>query len=282
MTSPTDPSRHQAVPQLRRLSAGPVASGAVLAVASAGALAVAALLSAGLAPVLAAEPSSPAPDAATSASILIVSLDTRGTDLTDDDVLLDRTVFSVHADDGDGAFDASLDAVAYGPIPAVGGLLDTSKLGPGQYWVDADPPAGYEAPPPILVELNTDATRTCVWDARGLTECQANDAGAEGLSWTMVLVRNAPAATPTPTPTPGPTAAPSDPTPGPTGEVQEATGRPAVTLPPTDRAGPGREPAAVPAAAWVIVLLLSFSAQIARAAWSTCAAAGRRPGPRLD
>lgn len=272
MTSQTRPTRRQLAVRRR-----PAAAGAVLAVAG--------LLSAGLAPALAAEPSSPAPETATTASILIVSLDTRGTDATDDDVLLDGTVFSVHADDGDGAFDPIADTVAFGPSPAVGGLLDSSRLEPGQYWVDADPPVGYETPPPTLVELNTDGTRTCVWEASGLTECQANDAGAEGLSWTMVLVRNAPTpaptATPTATSTPAPTPAPSDPTPAQTGEVQAATGRPAVTLPPTDRVGPGREPAAAPAAAWAIVLLLSLSALMARTA-RTRAATVRRPGPRLD
>lgn len=267
MTTPILPARR--VDSVRRR---PLSSGAILAVA--------ALLSAGLAPVLAAEPSVPAPEVAASASILIVSLDTRGTDSIDDDVLVDGSSFAVRLDDGDRAFDASLDAAVDGPTPASGGLLDTAPLGPGWYWVDAVAPDGYEAPPPILIELNTDETRTCVWDAGGPIECQANDAGAEGLSWTMVLVRNAPAATPTSAPTSAPTAAPSDPTPGPTGEVQEATGRPAVTLPPTDRVGPGREPAAVPAAAWVIVLLLSFSALIARTARSRRAATVRRPGPR--
>lgn len=269
MSFHTCASGHHAIAHRRLVAAGAL-------------LAVAALLSAGLAPVLAADPSAPTDGTATSASILVVSLDTVGTDATDDDVLLDATTIAVHADDGDGAFDPVADAIAFGPAPAVGGLLDTAKLGPGRYWVDAVPPAGYEAPPPILVELNTDGTRTCVWDARGLTECQANDAGAEGLSWTMVLVRSAPSASPTATPAPDPTAAPTDPTPVPTGEVQEATGRPAVTLPPTDLVGAGREPASAPAAAWAIVLLLSLSAMLARAARSTSNATVRPSRPRPD
>lgn len=251
----------------------PVSAGAILAVA--------ALLSAGLAPVLAAEPSAPAPEAAISASILIVSLDTRGTDSTDDDVLVDGSTFSVRLDDGDRAFDASLDAVADGPTPAPGGLLDTALLGPGWYWVETVAADGYEASPPILVELNTDGTKTCVWDAGGLTECQANDAGAEGLSWTMVLVRNAPSATPTAAPTPAPTAAPTDPTTAPTGAVEGETGRPAVTLPPTDRVNVGREPAPTPGVAGVVILLLLIAAMAVAIASSTRAAAVRRSGPHL-
>jgi len=267
VTSPSLPSRRQVVVRRRLVPAALV-------------LAVAALLTAGLVPVLAAEPSSLAPEASNSASILIVSLDTQGTDSTDDDVLLDGAAFSVRADDGDGAFDVSLDALAYGPTPALGGLLDTALLGPGWYWVEVVSPAGYVGPPPILVELNTDGTRTCVWDADGLTECQANDAGADGLSWTMVLVRNAPSVTPTPTP--APTSVPTDPTTAPTGGVEGTTGRAAVTLPPTDRVGPGPEPASTPAAAWVVVLLIAFSTLMARAAMCTRAAAVRRSGPRLD
>lgn len=211
--------------------------------------------------------------------MLIVSLDTLGTDTTDDDVLLDGTTITVHADDGDGAFDSVVDAVAFGPTGAVGGLLDSSQLVPGRYWVDADPPAGYEAPLPLLVELNTDGTMTCVWDEGGLTECQANDAGAEGLSWTMVLVRNAPSATPTATPLPAPTAVPTDPSAAPTGEVLEATGRPSVTLPPTDRVGAGVEPTAAPSLSWVLVLLLSICTLLVGAARSTRTAAERSPGP---
>lgn len=239
------------------------------------ALAFATLFSLGAAPVLAAEPSAPGADAA-SASILIVTLDTHGTLATDDDTLLDGVLVAVHADDGDGAFDPGLDAVVAGPMPAVGGLLDTQKLGSGRYWVDADPLTGHEAPPPILVELNTDGSRTCVWDAAGLIECQANDAGAEGLSWTMVLVRNAPAATPSPTasPPPAPTAVPTDPAPAPTGEVHEATGRPAVTLPPTDRAATsGERPDPAPAT-WVLLFLASLIVVMTRAARRSRAATG--------
>ncbi|MGK2849573.1 MAG: hypothetical protein ACSLFN_01465 [Candidatus Limnocylindrales bacterium] len=269
MTTPTPPARRVDSVRRRPLSAGAI-------------LAVAALLAVGLTPVLAAEASAAAPQAAASASILIVSLDTRGTDSTDDDVLVDGSSFSVRLDDGDRAFDASLDAVADGPTPATGGLLDTALLGPGWYWVDAVAPDGYEAPPPILIELNTDGTRTCVWEGSELSECQANDAGAEGLSWTMVLVRHAPSALPTATPTAAPTSAPTDPTTTPTGAVEGATGRPAVTLPPTDVVGAGREPASTPAAAWVVFLLIAFSTLTAWTAWSSRAAAVRRSGPRLD
>lgn len=273
VTSPSLPSRRHTLARRRHLPAAVV-------------LAAVALLSAGLAPALAAEPTAEptaiAPDSAASASILIVSLDTLGTNATDDDILLDGASFSVRADDGDRAFDASIDAVAFGPAHAVGGLLDTAKLGPGWYWVEAAPPAGYMGPPPILIELNTDGARTCVWGVDGLAECQANDAGAEDLSWTMVLVRNAPTAAPTTEPTAVPTAAPTDPTTAPTGAVEGTTGRPAVTLPPTDRVGPGSEPASTPAAAWVVVLLLAFSTLTAWAAWSTRAAALRRSGPRPD
>lgn len=242
------------------------------------ALAFATLFSLGAVPALAAEPSAPAAEAA-SASILIVTLDTQGTLATDDDILLDGVLVAVRADDGDGAFDPALDAVISGPAVAVGGLLDTQKLGPGRYWVDADPPTGHEAPAPILVELNTDGSRTCVWDAAGLIECQANDAGAEGLSWTMVLVRNAPAATPTASPAPAPTAVPTDPTPAPTGEVHEANGRPAVTLPPTDRAATIRERPDSAPPLWVLLLLASLSVVMARAARSSRAAT--RPVSRI-
>lgn len=248
------------------------------AAASGTVLAIAALLTAGLVPALAAEPPVDAP----AASLLIVSLDSLATDAIDDDVLLDGTTVTIHADDGDAAFDPTADGVAFGPAAVAGGLLDTARLGPGRYWVSTTPPAGYDAPSPILVDLNTDGSMTCVWDAGGLTECQANDAGAEGLSWTMVLVRNAPTATPTATPTADPTAAQTDPTATSTGAVEGTTGRPTLTLPPTDRVGQDRASAAPHTAAWVVLLLVAASASAVWAAWSTRAAAARRRGPRSD
>lgn len=220
------------------------------------------------------------------ASILIVSLDTLGTGPTDDDVLLDGSTFALLRDDGDRVFDTSRDAVAYGPMPAAGGLLDTAMLGPGWYWVDAVSPDGYQAPAATLVELNTDASRTCVWEARGLLECQANDPGAKGLSWTMVLVRNTPSTPPTPTPTPTPTAtptaAPTDPTTAPSGAVEGTTGRPVVTLPPTDILAAGRDPASTPAAIWVVVLLMACSTLTAWLSRSARAATTRRSSPHRD
>ena len=269
MTTQTRPSRRQLVVYRRSRSVGVV-------------LAVTALLSLGLVPASAAEPSSLAPEAATSAGILIVSLDSRGTDPTDDDVLLDGVSFSVRVDDGDRVFDETIDALAFGPTPAAGGLLDTAMLGPGWYWVQAASPDGYQGPPAILVELNTDASRTCVWDASGLVECQANDAGAEGLSWTMVLVRNTPSASPTETPTEAPTSAPTNPTTAPTGAVEGTTGRPVVTLPPTDVLAAGREPSSTPAVAWVVVLLIAISLLAAWISQSARASTSRRSGPRRD
>lgn len=265
MTTQTRPSRRQVVVHRRSAWGGVV-------------LSIAAVLSAGLMPVSAAEPSSPVPEAATTASILIVSLDTLGTGTTDDDVLLDGSSMSVRTDDGDRVFNAAIDALAFGPAPAAGGLLDTALLGPGWYWVETASPDGYEAPAAILVELNTDASRTCVWDTTGLVECQANDAGAEGLSWTIVLVRNTPSAPPTAVPTSSST----DPTTAPSGAVEGTTGRPAVTLPPTDVLAAGRDTSSTPATAWVVFLLIACSTLTAWVARSTRAATTRRSGSRQD
>ena len=143
----------------------------------------------------------------------------------DDDVALDGATFEVYLDDGDEAFDASTDALVFGPATTSGGLLDTDPLDEGWYWiVETVVPDGFTGTDPILVELNVDSQVTCVWDAAGLIECVENDGDVDGLSWTIVEVENAPVlATPTPTPTVVPT-----------GSVGGETGTPNITLPPTD------------------------------------------------
>lgn len=173
------------------------------------------------------------------ASILIANLDTQGTSDPIDDTLLDGAAFAVRKDDGDALLDAAGDALVFGPAPAVGGLIDTADLPLGWYWViETTAPDGYAGSVPILVELNLDGTVSCFWDSHGPLDCHVNDVGSEELSWTVVLVDNVQqSGSPAPTRTPAST-------PGNTGGVEGATGRPSITLPPTDAGVAAGRPAA--------------------------------------
>jgi hypothetical protein len=169
-----------------------------------------------------------------------VKFDTNGTPDPDDDVLLDGASFEVYLDDGDQAFDAG-DELVFGPSATAGGMVDTDQLEAGWYWiVEAVVPAGFTGSDPILVELNTDSSVTCVWGAIGQIECVDNeDIVVEGLSWTIVEVDNTPIES----------------TPAPTGGVGGATGTPGagVTLPPTDTLTSG--PIAPAGDGWRLILL---------------------------
>ena len=172
------------------------------------------------------------------ASILIAKLDNNGTATQDDDVLLDGAKFEVWLDDGDGIFDGGADTLVFGPADAADGLLDTDVLPGGMYWiVETVVPAGFTGSDPILVELNVDPSKVCIWDATGLLECVPND--QESLSLTIVIVDNTPEATPAPT-----------------GGVGGATGtpKPKVTLPPTDTID-GIHSSAPAGDGWRLVLL---------------------------
>ena len=117
----------------------------------------------------------------------------------------------------------------FGAAATSEGMLDTDLLQAGWYWiVEVVVPEGYSGSDPILVELNTDPSITCVWDSHGLIECEDNEGNVDELSWTIVLVDNTPLSA---------TDAP------PTGGVGGATGTPGagVTLPPTDTLTGGPE-----------------------------------------
>jgi hypothetical protein len=163
------------------------------------------------------------------ASILIAKVDNNGTADPDDDVALDGATFEVRLDDGDGIFETEQDVLVFGPEVAAGGMLDTSLLGEGMYWiVETGVPSGFDGSDPILVELNTDAAQTCLWDAAGLIGCEPNQGDVSELSWTIVIVDNTPHSRPT-------------------GEVGGATGTPAAsakaTLPRTDTIDGTSQPA---------------------------------------
>jgi hypothetical protein len=178
------------------------------------------------------------PSDAVRASILIAKFDNKGTPGLDDDEALDGATFAVYKDDGDDAFDATLDALVFGPAATVGGTLDTTPLDAGWYWiVEAIVPDGFTGSDPILVELNIDSAVTCVWDALGLVECVQNDGDVEELSWTIVEVENTPV----------------DPSSSPGGSVLGETGTPNITLPPTDTATSGIDSAANQG--WRLVIL---------------------------
>ena len=176
------------------------------------------------------------------ASILIAKLDSRGTDTPEDDVLLDGASFEVYLDDGDEAFDDG-DELVFGAAATSEGMLDTDLLEAGWYWiVEVVVPEGYIGSDPILVELNTDPSITCIWDSHGLIECEDNEGNVDDLSWTIVLVDNTPDSAPTDAP--------------PTGGVGGATGTPGgagVTLPPTDTLNGGTEGLA--GDGWRLILL---------------------------
>jgi hypothetical protein len=170
------------------------------------------------------------------ASILIAKIDDNGTADPNDDVLLDGASFEVWADDGDNSFDKNQDTKVYGPVEASDGLLDTDVLPGGKYWiVETVVPSGFVGSDPILVELNLDPSKTCIWDRSGLVSCEPNQ-GGEGLSLTVVIVDNSPVQ--------------------PTGGVGGATGtpKPHVTLPPTDTADV-LTPSAPAGDGWRLILL---------------------------
>jgi hypothetical protein len=180
----------------------------------------------------------PQPSEDVTASILIAKVDNNGTADQDDDMLLDGASFEVYLDDGDQTFDAG-DELVFGPTGTEDGLVDTDQLEAGWYWiVEAVVPAGFTGSDPILVELNTDSSVTCLWDASGELECFENgDIDVEGLSWTIVLVDNSPTATPT----------------GGVGGATGTPGIPGVTLPPTDTLSGG--PIAPAGGGWRLILL---------------------------
>ena len=113
---------------------------------------------------------------------------------------------------------ARVDELVFGPAPATGGMLDTDLLDEGDYWiVESTVPDGFVGSDPILVELNLDPSKTCIWYSDGLIECEPNE-DEEDLSLTIVIVDNTPEGEP------------------PTGGVGGAVGtpRPRATLPATD------------------------------------------------
>ena len=153
--------------------------------------------------------------------------------------MLDGASFNVYLDNGNGTFEPG-DKLVFGPATTTDGLLDTDKLEAGSYWiVESVVPAGFTGSDPILVDLNTDDSVTCIWDALGKISCEENVGDVANLSWTIVLVANSPIAE----------------TPTPTGAVGGAVGTPAphVTLPPTDTLSPG--PSAPAGDGWRLILL---------------------------
>ena len=197
------------------------------------------------------------------ASILIAKFDTRGTNNPNDDLMLDGASFEVYRDDGDETFDAG-DELVVAEAPTDGGLLDTDLLDAGWYWiVESIVPDGYVGSDPTLVELNTDDKITCIWDAAGLIECEDNVGNVRELSWTIVLVDNAPIGE------------------APTGAVGSATGRPGgaagITLPPTDTLSGGTS---VPAGDGWRLILLAMAGLIAAALLMTPATAVVRRNDR--
>ncbi len=149
-----------------------------------------------------------------------MKFDTKGTpnDLLDDE-LLDGATFEVYKDDGDVAFEDSVDELVFGPAVASNGRLETGPLDAGWYWiVETIVPDGFTGSDPILVELNLDSEVTCIWGAGGLVDCVGNDGENEESSWTIVEVENTP----------------EDPGESPGGSTLGETGTPNITLPPTD------------------------------------------------
>jgi hypothetical protein len=143
-----------------------------------------------------------------------------------DDTLLDGASFEIWSDDGDSSFDPTKDTKVFGPAPATGGMIDSTLLDAGNYWiVESTVPDGYVGSDPILVELNLDKSVSCVWAAAGLVECTPNQGNVDHLSWTIVLVDNSPEPKATPTPAGGVGGATGTPRP---------TARPHATLPSTD------------------------------------------------
>ena len=190
------------------------------------------------------EEATPTPDSTDGerqASILIAKVDNKGTADPDDDEALDGATFEVRADDGDEVFEPDQDELVFGPAAAPAGMLDTDLLDGGMYWiVETIVPAGFIGTDPILVELNTDPSVTCVWDFGGLIECEANEGDVSELSWTIVIVDNTPE---------GDT--PQNP---PRGGVGGAVGTPRATLPATDTLDGATSTAPV-GESWRLVLL---------------------------
>ncbi len=180
-------------------------------------------------PVVTPEPT-PEPTPDPEGIIFIVKLDDMGTDDPFDDFLLDGAWFEVRLDDGDGIYEADEDVVAAAAAAADGGFLEFAPLPAGDYWiVESTVPDGYIGSDPLLIALNVDPNLTCFYDL-GTTECE-EVIEPDGTAYTFIVLENTPVAEPTPLPTQG------TPEPSPTGSVAGATGRPSITLPPTDMLG---------------------------------------------
>jgi hypothetical protein len=140
-------------------------------------------------------------------------------------------------------------------------MLDTDMLDEGEYWiVESTVPAGFEGSDPILVELNVDASKTCIWDTDGLIGCEPNEGEQSELSLTIVIVDNTPEAE------------------QPTGGVGGAVGTPRAsaraTLPATDTLGTASTSPA--GDSWRIVLLAMAGMLTATLMLTPARAAARR------
>jgi hypothetical protein len=167
------------------------------------------------------QPSQPPTQGPAEGAIEIQKIDNKGTQDFEDDVLLNGASFALYRDNGDSAYSAVTDTLVSGPSAATDGTLMIEHLTSGSYWVvETVVPAGFTGSDPILIVLNLDPTKVCLWDRDGLHGCE--DADGDG-PLDVVFVDNTPTGSDQP-------AAPS-------GEVQGVRGTPNATPPATDTIG---------------------------------------------
>ncbi|MET0771592.1 MAG: PT domain-containing protein [Candidatus Limnocylindrales bacterium] len=124
------------------------------------------------------------------APIIIAKVNDHGTGSPRDDSLLRGAAFAIHADDGDGIFEAESDGVIWDGT-ATSGYLVFPAAPEGAYWVvETDAPTGFDTASPTLIhhELTVES-RDCLV-VRERQSCMPDDDGSGG--FLLVYVHDSP------------------------------------------------------------------------------------------
>ena len=107
------------------------------------------------------------------APIIVAKVNDKGTGSPRDDSLLRGAAFAIHADDGDGIFEAGSDGVVWDGT-ADSGFLVFPAAPEGDYWViETDAPTGFHTAPPTLVHHEPDRGAPGLPGREGTTELRA-------------------------------------------------------------------------------------------------------------
>ena len=119
--------------------------------------------------------------------VYVTVVNDRGTPDTDDDRSLDGASVAIHRDDGDGAYDADVDELVFGPATADDEEGLETELPTGAYWVvEVGVPDGFAGPAPLLVEVDALGGQDCYWGIEPEPFCE------EGDGFSVVYLKNTP------------------------------------------------------------------------------------------